>query len=126
MNGQRTIPIITLEPDGAPPAVEEDAFSPHGKRLQALVRLGRKKEVDYGQMQKDLEKVQGQLGEIFESLEEQPAGGRFALNEVSVALAVSGGGNIGVAAVGVEASITLTFVRSKQEREKEAGGALDG
>jgi hypothetical protein len=115
MNDERTIPIIALEPVPrsavAPTEESEEAFVPHGASLQALWGLGRKKEVDARRLREGLEKIQGELGEIFASLRKQPADTGFSLSEVSVALSISGEGSIGVATAGVEASITLTFSR---------------
>jgi hypothetical protein len=117
MNDEKTIPIIALEPvPGSavvPTQESEDAFSPQAKPMQALWGFGKKKEVDSGRLREGLEKIQGELGEIFASLRKQPADTGFALSEVSVALSVSGEGSIGVATAGVEASITLTFSRGE-------------
>lgn len=114
MSEKRKISIITLEPVERPqyaPPEGEDAFSPQAKYRPKIWPFGRKQEVDYDRMKNDLEKVQGELGDIFASLDENPGGSGFLLKEVSVALALSGEGSIGVASVGVEASITLTFSR---------------
>jgi len=115
VNDTRTIPIIipgpALQPEPAAPVESEDAFTPHARSSRALGALGKVKEVDYERLRENLEKIQGELGETLASLDREPASNGFSLSEVSVALAVSGEGSIGVASVGVEASITLTFSR---------------
>jgi hypothetical protein len=112
VSNKRKVPIITLEPVEQPqfaPPEGEDAFSPQAKYLPKIWPFSRKQEVDYDRLKEDLEKVQGEMGDILASLDERPGDSSFSLREVSVALAVSGEGSIGVASVGVEASITLTF-----------------
>ncbi len=53
-------------------------------------------------------KVQAEVEQLLTKMKPSTAGYRLA--EVQVGLAISGGGTIGVATVGAEASVSLTFI----------------
>lgn len=64
-----------------------------------------------------LSALQGRMGEIQSEVEKllskmKASTGGYHLTEVQVSLAISGSGSIGVATVGAEASIALTFAPS--------------
>jgi hypothetical protein len=112
---EETLQLIVLENEVAPVAdaeLEEEGFAPHGVRSRARSLLGKVEPIDFSRFEKELEKIQGQMGSMFEKVSSEKPAGKFSLDEVSVSLAINGSGNIGIAAVGVEASITLTYKRS--------------
>jgi hypothetical protein len=72
--------------------------------------FGKEKKVELSTLNKRMEEVQGEVDQLLGGLK-KPSGG-YHLAEVQVSLAISGSGSIGVATVGAEASIALTFAPS--------------
>jgi hypothetical protein len=107
------VPLIVVEgeaPAGPAAGDGEEVFTPHLRILPG--KVGKLKEVDYDRLKRELEKVQAQMGGVFASLDKARPSGKFSLSEVAVSLAVSGEGSVGIATVGAEATITLTYSRS--------------
>ncbi|WP_142280110.1 MULTISPECIES: CU044_2847 family protein [Mycobacterium] len=75
-------------------------------------KLARKQEVQLDEVKKQLNEIQGQLDSLLASLP-NPKDGPFRLNEVEVGLSISAEGGIGIATVGGEISLSLTFARKE-------------
>jgi hypothetical protein len=89
----------------------DDPFNQHS-RFGEMVRkaFGRTEEVSLSDIEKRLGKLQEQIDCVLEAVSTRDVQG-MRLTEVSVGLAVTGEGSIGVATIGAEASITLTYAR---------------
>lgn len=102
-----TLIVVEPETEGEGEGLPEESFEPQGvkdriPRLRATPRPVK------------LSALQGRMGEIQDEVEKllsnmQASTGGYHLAEVQVSLAISGSGSIGVATVGAEASIALTF-----------------
>ncbi len=112
----KKITLIVLEP-GAENGADADAdlppedFAPEGLKDLRAKLLGKERNVDLGTLKERMGDVQGQVEELLSGIKESAGG--YRLSEVQVALAISGSGSIGVATVGAEASIALTFARQE-------------
>jgi hypothetical protein len=70
----------------------------------------RRKPLDLGEAQAQLDRVQGEVDDLIGQLATQTKHG-FGLSEVQVAVGVSAQGSIGVVTAGVQASLTLVYSR---------------
>jgi hypothetical protein len=73
-------------------------------------KLTAKKQVNLDDVKDQLNAIQGELDCLLESLP-TPKKGPFGLSEVEVGLSITAEGSIGIATVGGEISLTLTFAR---------------
>lgn len=117
MSEKEKVSLIVMEPgDGAVPpsarGVDEDFVPQSRPSVRAILGLAKPKEIDYDRLEKELNKAQSQMADLIASLEQKGPSGGFALDQISLSLAVSGEGSIGIATVGVEAGITLTYSKS--------------
>jgi hypothetical protein len=63
-----------------------------------------------------LERVEGQLDELFRGVWDRPAGGMH-LRQIQVGLAVTTGGSIGIASAGAQVSLTLVYQREQADED---------
>jgi hypothetical protein len=113
MSERKEVALIVVEPEPAqapvPPADGDDDVDLHFKPFRGKARRAERKKVDFSRLEKELNEAQGQIGGLVDSLEQKSPSGKFSLSEISLSLAVSAEGSIGIATVGAEASITLTY-----------------
>lgn len=86
----------------------------HGLK-EAWVALWHTKSVDVDVMGKNFEQCIGQVNKIISHLKNETVLG-WEAESVSVGFAVSAEGSIGIATVGAEASIEVTFTPKKQTK----------
>lgn len=72
-----------------------------------------KKEVPLERVQSELARVQAEVDGLLAMIDTSETHKGFRLAEVTVSLAISGEGSIGVVTAGVEAGISLTFARTE-------------
>ena len=65
-------------------------------------------------MRAGLERVEGQLDELFRGIWDRPAGGMH-LREIEVGLAITTEGSIGIASAGAQVSLTLVYEREQAD-----------
>lgn len=117
MSSNDEITLIVVEPeseadeDGAGLPTEEFELQ-SAKDLWHKLR-GQPKQVKLSALRDRMAEVQGDVDQLLAKM--KPSTGDYRLSEVQVSLAISGSGSIGVATVGAEASITLTFAPSGKE-----------
>lgn len=104
--------LIVLEPEFADGADDDglpaDTFEEQGVKEYLGRKLAAKpKQVKLSALKERLAEVQDEVGEMLAKM--KPSTGGYRLAEVTVSLAISGSGSIGVATVGAEAAIALTF-----------------
>ena len=120
MSQSDTSPQLTLIVVGDAQVEQQQAEAEGYEELGPITWLRRKvaakKEVNLSEIHTQLEDVQGQISTLLEKIGDPPAG-RFALQEVEVGLAVSAEGSIGVATVGAEVSLSLTFARVDPKKQ---------
>jgi hypothetical protein len=63
-----------------------------------------------------LERVEGELDELFRGVWDRPAGGMH-LRQIEVGLALTTGGSIGIASAGAQVSLTLVYQREQADGE---------
>lgn len=113
MTEKKTLTLIVLDTEAGP---DDDAdLPPDSVELQGVADKVRglwakPKPVPMAALKERMEEVQAEVGELLAGLK-KPVG-NYRLAEVQVSLAISGSGSIGVATVGAEASIALTFAPS--------------
>lgn len=116
MSAREEVSLIVVEPDAqlvsVPPAKDGDDAELHFRPFTKKAERAVAKKVDFDRLEKELTEAQDQIGRLVGSLEQGSPSGKFGLSEISLSLAVSGEGSIGIATVGAEASITLTFAKA--------------
>lgn len=70
-----------------------------------------RKDVPLEKIDDELTRVQGEIDNVLAKVEKESRHG-FSLSEVEISLGVSAEGSIGVVTAGIEAGITLHFVKS--------------
>jgi hypothetical protein len=104
--------LVLIVPDGG---IREDLapgeFERHGPREWVRRWRGSAHGVDVAAVRSQLDHIQRQIDSLLSALEE-PAEGRFRLSDIEIGLAVTAEGSIGVATVGAEVSINLTYSRA--------------
>ena len=103
------INLIYLESPDATIPVDRGGGETHGMIKGVVKRVTRA--IPYEDFATELEKVMGQVQAAARSLRAEVEG--YEADEISIGLAVSGEGDIGVATAGVEASIEVTFKRKQ-------------
>jgi predicted Zn-dependent protease len=111
VSDSQTITLIVVEAEspaeGDDTGLPKESFEQHG--IKDLFR-GRPKKVELSKLTDRMADVQDEVDKLLSNLKRPKAG--YRLSEVQVSLAISGNGSIGVATVGAEASIALTFTPS--------------
>jgi hypothetical protein len=112
MSGSDEGPRLTLVIATDEAATEQELFDrgseSYGPAQWLRRRIASKKDVELSDVKAQLDKVQDQITALLENIQDSPRG-RFRLHEVEVGLAVTAEGSIGVATVGAEVSLSLTF-----------------
>jgi len=85
-------------------------FEQHGPREWIRRRLTAKKEVDLGAVQSELDGMQGQIDSLLSKIQD-PTNAKFRLSDIEFGLSITAEGSIGIATVGGEVSVTLTYSR---------------
>jgi hypothetical protein len=116
MTENATLTLMVVEPDGdGTPDATGGNLPPDPVELQSLgdkLRFWKIKprDVDLTALKGQMKKIQSEVDDLLADVKEST--GAYHLAEVQVSLAISGSGSIGVATVGAEASIALTFAPS--------------
>ena len=105
-----TLTLIVSAEDETPAALRPGEIQPHGFGKWARRKVTATTDVSLDDVKSQLDKVQGELDPLLDNLPE-PKGGGFQLHEVEVGLFITAEGSIGVATIGGEISLTLTFAR---------------
>src|SRR4051812_37809238 len=105
-----TLSLIALSTEGEPigDAAEIREAGPIAAVKSFFV--GRK-EVPLEKIEAELTRVQGEIDGVLAKVERQSRQG-FSLSEVEISLGVSAEGSIGVVTAGIDAGITLHFVKA--------------
>jgi hypothetical protein len=98
--------------------VEEEELAPgeseqHGFREYVRKRMTKKTEVDLGAVQSELDGMQIQIDSLLSRIQE-PSNAKFRLAEIEFGLSITAEGSIGIATVGGEVSVTLTYSRKSE------------
>jgi hypothetical protein len=112
MSDSDLLTLIVVEPDIGVDGEDTKGLPEESVELQSVIDKARfwrskPKQVKLGALKDRMEEVQGEVEGLLAGLK-KPVGD-YRLAEVQVSLAISGSGSIGVATVGAEASIALTF-----------------
>lgn len=112
MSSNDEITLIVVEPEAGTDAGDGDGLPAESFEPQSIKEWfrGKPKQVNLSALRDRMAEVQGEVDQLLASM--KPSTGGYHLAEVQVSLAISGNGSIGVATVGAEASIALTFAPS--------------
>jgi hypothetical protein len=95
-----------------------DAATPEGARGLGLRLFHRTETIpDLAGVRAGLERVEGQLDELFRGVWDRPAGGMH-LRQIQVGLAVTTQGSIGIASAGAQVSLTLVYQRDRADGDR--------
>ena len=108
-----SITIITARSVSAAPWEQDRGGDPSRSFIPTMVD-GVARKIDSEQFLRQVEEVVEKVQAIAERIKGRA--GEFEADEITIGLAVSGEGSIGVATVGTEASIEITFRRSGASR----------
>ena len=112
MSDSNMITLIVVEPEldagGDRTGLPEESFEQQGIKDLARRLRGTPKKVEVSGLKNRMSEVSDEVDQLLEKLEPSSTG--YRLSEVQVSLAISGNGSIGIATVGAEVSIALTFV----------------
>jgi hypothetical protein len=89
----------------------DEDFEAQSGALRRAFGFGKPKRVNMETLEKELDRVQDELDTLLAKVKTTDPGG-FRLRTVEVSLSISGEGSIGVATIGAEASLSLSFERS--------------
>ena len=105
-----TLTLVVSEEQGPAPArdLKPGELHEQGPREWLQRKVSSKAEIDLERAKDDIEKVQEQVECLLESVGKKDSG-KMRLAGVEVGLAISAEGSIGVATVGAEVSITLSY-----------------
>jgi Trypsin-co-occurring domain 1 len=103
----KSIPLISVSAPPPQPPVDRGGGEPHGVIKRAVAEVARS--IPYEDFATQLESVIGSVQAVADRLKADIA--EYSAEEITIGLAVSGEGTIGVATVGVEASIQVTLKR---------------
>ncbi len=105
-----TLSLVTLSTESEQ-AVDETEIREAGP-ITALKSLfvGRK-DVPLEKINNELDRVQGEIDNVLMKVQRESRQG-FSLSEVEISLGISAEGSIGVVTAGIDAGITLHFVKS--------------
>jgi hypothetical protein len=106
-----TLALVVAE--GIQEELAPGQFEQHGPREWVRRRLAAKTEVDLGSVQSELDGMQSQIDLLLSKIQD-PKDGKFRLSEIEFGLAVTAEGSIGIATVGGEVSITLSYSRNPE------------
>ena len=106
-----TLSLITVSTEGAPAAGASE-IREAGRRIEALkTLLVDRKNVKLSKIDAELTRVQGEIDGVLAKVDRGARQG-FSLAEVEISLGVSAEGSIGVVTAGIDAGITLHFVKA--------------
>ena len=92
-----------------------DAAAPEDARALGSRLFHRTETIpDLAGVRAGLERVEGELDELFRGVSERPAGGMH-LRQIEVGLAVTTEGSIGIASAGAQVSLTLVYQREQAD-----------
>lgn len=106
-----TLIVPTVEVDTASATHDRGGGEAHG--LGSFVRRLTSKTIDEDILQKNVERCMEQLKELLGSVRDHSLEG-WEMEELSVSLAISAEGTVGIATAGAEASIEATFRRTNK------------
>jgi hypothetical protein len=106
----RSLTVLVEEETAKPPAQHDllpGQVEEHGWFREKVLRH---KPLDLGDVQSQLDGIQGEVDDLLGKLATQAKHG-FGLSQVQVAVGISAQGSIGVVTAGVQASLTLVYSR---------------
>ncbi len=104
-----SLSLIALSAEGEPVADAEEIREAGLIAAVKSLTAGRK-DVPLEKIDAELTRVQGEIGAVLAKIDKDTRHG-FSLSEVEISLGMSAGGSIGVVTAGIEAGITLHFVK---------------
>jgi hypothetical protein len=107
-NGGKITLIVAS--DGADKPLAPGESVQHGPGRQVRRRLDAKREVDIDTLQSQLTGMQRQIDLLLSQLSD-PADRKYRLTDIEFGLAITAEGSIGIATLGGEVSLTLTYSR---------------
>lgn len=106
-DGKITLIVAT---DGVEHALAPGESVQHGPGQRVRRRLNAKREVNIAVLQSELTGMQRQIDLLLSQISD-PADARFRLADIEFGLSITAEGSIGIATVGGEVSVTLTYSR---------------
>ncbi len=109
-SGHQSLTVLVEEEAVKPPAAGEvrpGQAQEHGWIREKILKH---KPLDLGDVQDQLDRVQGEVDDLLGQLATQSKQG-FGLSQVQVAVGISAQGGIGVVTAGIQASLTLVYSR---------------
>jgi hypothetical protein len=107
-----SLPLIVMSTPPIQAPVDRGGGETHGVISRAVAEVSRS--IPYDEFSLQLESVIGSVQAVADRLRANVA--EYSAEEITIGLAVSGEGTIGVATVGVEASIQVTLKRHQQRQ----------
>jgi hypothetical protein len=108
-----TLVVPRIELEGAEAGL--DAVAPAGAPVVGSRLFHRTETIpDLAGVRAGLERVEGELDELFRGVWDRPAGGMH-LRQIQVGLAVTTEGSIGIASAGAQVSLTLVYQREQAD-----------